>query len=64
MKKFLCSISLIALLLVAFCGACLADGLKIAIVTSPNDVHDGGFNEDNYNGLLEFNKAPATLPPA
>ena len=31
-----------------------ADGLKIAIITSPNDVHDGGFCEDNYNGVVQF----------
>ncbi|MBQ3446891.1 MAG: BMP family ABC transporter substrate-binding protein [Synergistaceae bacterium] len=33
-----------------------ADGLKVAIITSPNDVHDGGFCETNYNGLLAFQK--------
>ncbi len=37
-------------------GSSFAEGLKIAIVTSPNDVHDGGFNESNYNGALEFVK--------
>lgn len=31
-------------------------GLKIAIVTSPSGVDDGNFNEDNYNGILEFIK--------
>lgn len=29
-------------------------GLKIAIVTSPNTVDDGSFNEDNYDGVLNF----------
>lgn len=29
-------------------------GLKIAIVTSPNTVDDGSFNEDNYDGVLSF----------
>lgn len=29
-------------------------GLKIAIVTSPSGVDDGSFNEDNYNGVLNF----------
>ncbi len=29
-------------------------GLKIAIITSPNDVKDGTFNEDNYNGAVSF----------
>jgi len=33
-----------------------AAGLKIAIVTSPSGVDDGSFNEDNYNGILEFQK--------
>ena len=31
-----------------------AEGLKIAIVTSPNSVDDGSFNEDNYNGVLNL----------
>ena len=30
------------------------EGLKIAIVTSPSGVDDGNFNEDNYNGILDF----------
>ena len=30
------------------------DDMKIAIVTSPNGVDDGSFNEDNYNGILNF----------
>ncbi len=30
------------------------DGLKIAIVTSITGVDDGNFNENNYNGVLEF----------
>lgn len=30
------------------------EGLKIAIVTSPSGVDDGSFNEDNYNGILNF----------
>ena len=33
------------------------DGLKIAIVTSPSGVDDGSFNEENYNGLLDFVEA-------
>ncbi|MBP3521691.1 MAG: BMP family ABC transporter substrate-binding protein, partial [Oscillospiraceae bacterium] len=32
-------------------------GLKIAICTSPNTVDDGSFNEDNYNGILNFIKS-------
>lgn len=28
--------------------------MKIAIITSPNTVDDGSFNEDNYNGILSF----------
>ena len=31
-----------------------AQGMKIAIVTSPNTVDDGSFNENNYNGILNF----------
>ncbi len=30
--------------------------LKIAIVTSPSGVDDGSFNQDNYNGVLNFIK--------
>lgn len=30
------------------------DGLKIAIVTSITGVDDGNFNENNYEGILEF----------
>lgn len=30
------------------------EGLKIAIITSPSGVDDGNFNEDNYNGILQF----------
>ena len=52
MKKFLA----LLFVLLAFSSACFAEGLKIAIVTSPNDVHDGGFFEDNYNGILDFIK--------
>jgi len=35
-------------------------GLKIAIVTSPSGVDDGSFNQDNYNGILNFIKANPT----
>ena len=30
------------------------DGMKIVIVTSPSGVDDGSFNQDNYNGILEY----------
>ncbi|MBQ7155917.1 MAG: BMP family ABC transporter substrate-binding protein [Synergistaceae bacterium] len=53
MKKRLL-LSMLALSLLA--GTCFAEAIKVAIVTSPNDVHDGGFNEDNYNGILEFSQ--------
>ena len=40
-------------------------GLKIAIVSSPSGVDDGSFNENNYNGILDFIKANpnATVTP-
>ncbi|MBQ3653400.1 MAG: BMP family ABC transporter substrate-binding protein [Synergistaceae bacterium] len=57
MKQRLFSLLVVMLLVFSLSGVCSAEGLKVAIVTSPNDVHDGGFNEDNYNGLLEFQKA-------
>ncbi len=53
MKKLF---ALVAVLLLTFSVCAHADGLKIAIITSPNDVHDGGFNEDNYNGVVSFVK--------
>ena len=31
-------------------------GLKIAVVSSPNGVDDGNFNEDIYNGIADFIK--------
>lgn len=31
-------------------------GMKVVIVTSPSGVDDGSFNQDNYNGILEFVK--------
>lgn len=30
------------------------EDLKIAIVTSPSGVDDGSFNQDNYNGIMDF----------
>ncbi|MDL2236101.1 BMP family ABC transporter substrate-binding protein, partial [Christensenellaceae bacterium OttesenSCG-928-L17] len=30
------------------------EGLKIVIVTSTSGVDDGSFNQDNYNGILDF----------
>ncbi len=32
----------------------LDNGLRIVVVTSPSGVDDGSFNEDNYNGVLNF----------
>ena len=46
---------LLALLLFASASA-FAAPLKIAIVTSPNEVDDGSFNTENYNGILDFIK--------
>lgn len=55
MKKIFALALITAMFL--FVSACYADGLKIAIVTSPNDVHDGGFNESNYNGAVAFTQS-------
>ncbi|MCH3916532.1 MAG: BMP family ABC transporter substrate-binding protein [Spirochaetia bacterium] len=40
-------------------------GLKITIITTPSGVDDGSFNEDNYNGILDFIKdnPGATVKP-
>lgn len=35
-------------------GQTSAEGLKIAIVSSPSGVDDGNFNQNNYNGILKF----------
>lgn len=42
-----------------------AEGLKIAIVSSPSGVDDGSFNQDNYNGILAFIEShpDATVTP-
>lgn len=46
-------------------GEPAAEGLKIAIVSSPSGVDDGSFNENNYNGILAFIDANegATVTP-
>ena len=46
-------------------GEAPAEGLKIAIVSSPSGVDDGSFNENNYNGILAFIEANegATVTP-
>jgi basic membrane protein A len=31
-----------------------SEGLKVVIVSSPSGVDDGSFNQDNYNGILDF----------
>ena len=54
MKQRLFSVLAVLFCVSIFAGACFAAPVKVAIVTSPNDVHDGGFNETNYNGVLEF----------
>ncbi|NLY86144.1 MAG: BMP family ABC transporter substrate-binding protein [Tissierellia bacterium] len=61
-KKSILSLLLVLLLLVSVTlsgcsketGPAEGDGMKIAIITSPNGVDDGSFNEDNYNGVLKF----------
>lgn len=42
-----------------------AEGLKIAIVSSPSGVDDGSFNQDNYNGILAYIEShpEATVTP-
>ena len=71
MKKFLAIILCIAAvsLVLVGCGATVesdnGEGLRIAIVSSPSGVDDGGFNQNNYNGILNFIKAnpEATVTP-
>ena len=67
MKKSIKSIAIVMIIalmaaVIAGCGnsaneaasGSAEDGLKIAIVTSPSGVDDASFNEDNYNGILNF----------
>lgn len=46
-------------------GEAAGTALKIAIVSSPSGVDDGSFNQDNYNGILDFIAAnpDATVTP-
>lgn len=46
-------------------GEAAGAALKIAIVSSPSGVDDGSFNQDNYNGILDFIAAnpDATVTP-
>lgn len=46
-------------------GEVASAALKIAIVSSPSGVDDGSFNQDNYNGILDFIAAnpDATVTP-
>lgn len=46
-------------------GEAASAALKIAIVSSPSGVDDGSFNQDNYNGILDFIAAnpDATVTP-
>lgn len=46
-------------------GEASAEGLKIAIVSSPSGVDDGSFNQNNYNGILAFieQNPTATVTP-
>lgn len=41
------------------------EGMKIVIVTSTSGVDDGSFNQDNYNGILDFiaENPDATVTP-
>ncbi|MCR5346650.1 MAG: BMP family ABC transporter substrate-binding protein [Fretibacterium sp.] len=56
MKKVVCVflVGLMALMSVPVGTFAAEGGLKIAILTSPSDVRDGSFNENNYNGILSF----------
>ena len=77
MKKFLAAMMclVMSMTLLAGCGGNstdgttgeneTAEGLKIAIVSSPSGVDDGSFNENNYNGILAFVEANegATVTP-
>ena len=56
MKHRLFSFLAVLFILSLFASSCFAEGLRVAIVTSPNDVHDGGFNENNYDGTVAFSK--------
>lgn len=76
MKKFLAIVLYVAMLSMVLvgCGAPIGDdnnqqveaeGMKIAIVSSPSGVDDGSFNQNIYNGILAFMEAnpKATVTP-
>ncbi len=68
MKKLLVALLCVAMsvAMLAGCGKKdAADGMKIAIVSSPSGVDDGGFNMNNYDGILAFIEANpgATVTP-
>ena len=46
-------------------AAASGEGLKIAIVSSPSGVDDGSFNQNNYQGILDFisENPDATVTP-
>lgn len=61
MNRKLVACLLAILMVVGLLSACTSTNqpeptttLKIAIVTSPSGVDDGSFNQDNYNGILDF----------
>ena len=64
MKKVIVLLAALMTIFVAACGnnenkaesGTGEEGLKIAIVTSMTGVDDGNFNENNYNGILDFIK--------
>ncbi len=56
MRKHLVFVLAILTVIAVFAESSFAGGLNVVIITSPNDVHDGGFNEDNYNGVVAFEK--------
>ena len=69
MKKFLAVILCIATVsaVLVGCGASTendnGESLKIAIVSSPSGVDDEGFNQNNYNGILDFVEANPEAKP-
>ncbi len=56
MKKLMAVLlsAVMAVGLLAGCGSADDKGMKIAIVSSPSGVDDGGFNMNNYQGIQAF----------
>ncbi len=59
MRKILCLVLVVALVLGAFagCGPKAPEGFEIALITDKGDIDDKSFNQGAWEGVVEFAKA-------